>query len=164
MKKPFKIVLFGLIALGVLVIGSLLAMQTTTSAFAQAVDTPTPTPAAADVASPAPTTTGSQAGSLVTLWDQFCVAKIPYTLLAVPQGATYNVTQPTGALPTPVPGYTTANQIACDNGGISRGQQLVVCRGPQLYSFGLHVSSSGATEDYQVPMKECALPHTTHAP
>ncbi len=164
MKKPLKIALFSLVALSVLVAGSLLAMQSTTSAFAQAVDTPTPVAPVGAVASPAPTTSGSQASSLVQLWDQFCVSKVPYTLLAIPQGATFNVTQPTGPLPTPVPGYTTADQTACGAAGVSHGQQVVVCRGPQLYSFGLHVASADATQDYQVPMKECALPHATPAP
>jgi hypothetical protein len=38
---------------------------------------------------------------------------------------------------------------------------VIVCRGPQLTSFSLKISSGGTSQDYQVPLKECALPHTT---
>lgn len=161
MKNPLKIILFGALALSILVIGSLLAMQSTTPAFAQAADTPTPVAPSGDAASPAPTSSSSQASSIVELWDKFCVAKVPYTLLALPQDATFNVTQPTGPAPTPAPGYTTADKTACDSVGVFRGKQVIVCRGPQLTSFSLKISSGGASQDYQVPLKECALPHTT---
>ena len=153
MKTPLKIILFGALALSVLVIGSLLAMQSTTSAFAQSVDTPMPAVPSSDQASPAPTASSSQTASIVELWDKFCVAKVPYTLLALPQGA----------VPTPAPGYTTADQTACDSVGVFRGKQVIVCRGPQLYSFNLKVTSADATQDFQVPLKECALPHTSAA-
>jgi hypothetical protein len=152
--------LFALVAISVVVIGSLLAMRSTTPAFAQAVDTSTPAVPSGDSASPVPTTSGAQAVSLVELWDKFCVSKVPYTLLALPQDATFSVTQPTGLLPTPIPGYSSADQTACDSAGVFRGKQVIVCRGPQLFSFSLKVSSGGATQDYQVPLKECALPHT----
>jgi hypothetical protein len=161
MKNPLKIILFGLIALTVLVIGGLLALQSTSSAFAQSIATLTPIAPAGDVASPAPTASTAQTSSVVELWDKFCVSKVPYTLLAIPQDATFSVTQPQGPLPTPVPGYTMADQTACDSVGVFRGKQVIVCRGPQLFSFSLQVSSAGATTDYQVPLKACALPHIT---
>ncbi len=164
MKNPLKIALFGLIALSVLVIGSILAMQSTSSALAQAIATDTPSAGAGGAASPVPTalsSSGTPTSSLVALWDEFCVSKIPYTLLALPTDATFSITAPQAPVPTPIPGYTTADQTACNSVGVFRGQQVIVCRGPQLASFSLHVTSAGATQDYQVPLKECALPRNS---
>ncbi len=120
----------------------------------------TPTSAAGGAAvSPAPSTgSGTQTASVVQVWDQFCVSKVPYTLLALPQDASFDVVQPEGPLPTVMPGYTTASQIACDSVGVFRDKQVVVCRGPQLFSFTLKISGA-ASEDSQVPLKECPLPH-----
>ncbi len=117
-------------------------------------------PAAGGVAaSPAPSTgNGTQTASVVQVWDQFCVSKVPYTLLALTQDASFDVVQPEGPLPTVMPGYTAADQIACDSVGVFRDKQIVVCRGPQLFSFTLKISSA-ASEDFQVPLKECPLPH-----
>jgi hypothetical protein len=44
----------------------------------------------------------------VLLWDQFCVKKIPSTLLAVAENATFEVIQPEGPLPTVRTGYSTS--------------------------------------------------------
>jgi hypothetical protein len=75
----------------------------------------------------------------------------------MPQGATFDAVQPQ-VLPTPIPGYSTADQLACTSVGTFRDKQVVVCRGPQSISFTLKVNNSGATEDFQVPLKECPLP------
>lgn len=100
----------------------------------------------------------TQTASMVELWDQFCVRKIPYTLLALPKDATFEVVQPTEPLPTPMPGYFNADELACVSVGIFRDKQVVVCRGPQLFAFTLKVNDAGATEDFQVPLKACPLP------
>lgn len=164
MNKPLKIVLFGLVTLSLFVIGSLVVMQSTTSAFAQAIPTDTPSVPTGDVASPSPTSGAAQTSPVAEVWDQFCVAKVPYTLLALPQNATFSVTQPASPTPTPAPGYTTADQIACNSVGTFRDKQVVVCRGPQLFSFSLKITSSGNSADFPVPLKDCALPHTKTTP
>jgi hypothetical protein len=93
------------------------------------------------------------------MWDQFCVKKIPYTLLAVPEDATFEIVQPEGPLPTVRPGYSTS-EIACESAGIFRGQQVIVCRGPDLFSFNLTITSGGETGEFPVPLKTCPLPAT----
>lgn len=102
------------------------------------------------------TTQGTQIASLVELWDQFCIRKIPYTLLALPENATFELIQPESPLPTPNPVFSAnSNEISCTNVGIFRGQQVVVCRGPNNYSFSLQVSDGGAAEEFVVPLKAC---------
>jgi len=57
-----------------------------------------------------------------------------------------------------MPGYSTAGQLACVSVGVFGDKQVVMCRGPQLFSFTLKINNAGATEDFQVPLKECPLP------
>ncbi len=52
--------------------------------------------------------------------DRFCVRKVPYTLIALPEGDAYRVLTP---------------GIVCTDAGLKRGVQLVTCTGPQSYSF-----------------------------
>jgi len=99
------------------------------------------------------------AASSVVVWDQFCVKKIPYTILALPENASFEVVQPE-ILPTVVPGGNS-NDIACESVGTFRNKHVVVCRGPQLYSFTMHVTDGGTTEDFQVPLKACPIPRPT---
>ncbi len=116
--------------------------------------TPTPTVSPDTAAAP----DDEAAASMVELWDQFCVRKIPYTLLAIPENATFEVVVPEGTYPTPAPGYFNAPQYACTSVLTINGQQVLVCTGPQLYSFTLRVTDGGTTEDFSVPLKACPLP------
>ncbi len=76
----------------------------------------TPTPSSSQCALP----TGDQR-------DQFCVNKVPYTLIAIPAGDTYQITTP---------------GIICDDAGVKKGFQLLTCTGPQSYTFNLQVCSA----------------------
>jgi hypothetical protein len=100
------------------------------------------------------------ATSSVVVWDQFCVRKIPYTLLALEQDATFEVASQ-NVSPTQVVGGNST-QFSCEGVGTFRDKQVVVCHGPQLYSFTLHVNNGGAngTEDFQVPLKGCPITHS----
>ncbi len=163
MNRPGRIALLSLLTAGLLMIGGMLALQSASVAFAQAAATQTPTafPPSGARGSPAPAT-GTQTNTGVEVWDQFCVAKVPYTLLALPTNASFDIKPPQGPLPTAMPGYTVADQIACDSVGTFRDKQVVICRGPQLYAFSLQISGSGSSQEFKVPLKECALPQSTN--
>ena len=59
--------------------------------------------------------------------DKFCVNKVPYTLLAFPEGTTFEVV---------TPGFT------CNDEGLRDGNQVVSCSGQELVSFDLKVCNS----------------------
>ena len=61
---------------------------------------------------------------LVEERDKFCVKKIPYALLALPVGSTF---QPAQA------------GLTCTDEGIRDGMQMVSCSGTRLYSYQLKV-------------------------
>jgi len=149
-----------LMGLAVLIAVAALSVQ---SAQAQDVPVPafqttaTPTPSSDSVTVPGNTAPEAQAPSMVELWDQICVRKIPYTILAIPENATFEVVQPEGPLPTPEPGSSNPNELACSNPVTFGGKQVVVCTGPQLFSFNLHVTDGGTTEDFPVPLKFCPI-------
>ncbi len=103
----------------------------------------------------APSTNGSAASGDVVVWDQFCVRKVPYTLIAMSKNASFEVAKPEGIMPTPVTGTGNSNEIACESVGIFRDKQIVVCRGPQLFTFTLNVSGDGASEAFAVPLGAC---------
>lgn len=67
--------------------------------------------------------------------DQFCVNKIPYTLIAIPAGYGYQV---------------TSAGFKCDEAGVKSGFQLLTCTGPRSYTF--HVQVCNTT---------CAIPTVT---
>ena len=56
--------------------------------------------------------------------DRFCAGTVPYTLVAIPIGATYQVVTP---------------HFSCVAGGTSKGSHLLVCSGPQSYAFQIKV-------------------------
>ena len=112
-------------------------------------------------ATAAPSTSGSSVqqadASLVQEWDRFCVKKVPYTLLALPENASYEVAPFEGTMPTIEPGAVSPSEFSCTTAGIFRGQQVVVCKGPQLTSFTLRVSADGASEDFPVGLTWCPI-------
>jgi len=153
MKKTFT-----LLALGVLTL-TLLAF-----AFVTAQAKSEGGPLLQTTATPTASTNGgngtndSTTSGDVVVWDQFCVRKIPYTLVSISKDASFEIVQPEGVMPTPVKGTNNSNELVCDSVGIFRDRQLVVCRGPQLYTFTLHVTGDGVSEDFQVPLKACPIP------
>jgi len=59
--------------------------------------------------------------------DKFCSNKVPYTLMAFPEGTSFEVI---------TPGFT------CSDEGLRDGNQMVSCSGPELYSFDLKVCNT----------------------
>ncbi len=62
--------------------------------------------------------------------DKFCVSKIPYTLLEMPEGSTFEGLSP---------------ELICNSEGVNNGTLRVSCRGPELISFDLKVCDSTCT-------------------
>lgn len=104
-----------------------------------------------------PRVPGATEVPMVEMRSQFCVRKIPYTLLALPENATFEVIAPYGPVPTPEPGSTNPNEYACSAALILDGKQIVVCTGPNDYSFSLRVMNDGGAEDFPVPLKACPI-------
>ncbi len=97
--------------------------------------------------------------SLVTLWDKICVRKVPYTILAIPASASFDLLAPDGSIipalepnATPVPGANRCESVL--NLG---GRQVLVCSGQQNSVFMLRVTDGSLTEDFEVPLKACPL-------
>ena len=173
MNNISKTLLFGTLILALIAVGGFAATQSAVPALAQAADTATPASASSGGATVAPSGAsggaavstippvgGTQTASVV-VWDRFCVSKVPYTLLAMPQDAKFEVVQPDIATPTVPAGYVPADKIACETAGVFRDQQIVACRGPQLFSFTLNITGGDAAGQYQVDLKDCPLPATS---
>jgi hypothetical protein len=153
MKKTFTLLMLGALTLA-LVAFSFITVQAKSGNSVAFQTTATPAPVNGDDGIPGSDT--NLAASSVVVWDQFCVRKIPYTILALEPNATYELASD-NVVPTQVVGGNS-NQFACDASGTFRDKQVIVCRGPQLYSFTLHVNSGNGTEDFQVPLKGCPIP------
>ena len=158
MKKTFTLLLLGAITLTLLAFAYVSAKAQSGSdgnsaLLQQATATPTTPVTGGDNSSNAQTT------SSVEVWDQFCVKKIPYTILALSKNASFEVAQSDASTPqpTPVVGTDNSNEIACSSVGTFRDKQVVVCHGPQLFAFTLHISGDGGSEDFQVPLKACPI-------
>jgi hypothetical protein len=104
----------------------------------------------------------AQASANVVVWDQFCVRKVPYTLIAISQNASFEILEQDGTvMPTPIVSTGNSNEIVCESVGVFRDKQVVVCRGPQLFSFPISVSGDGGTEEFLVPLGACPGPRPT---
>jgi hypothetical protein len=145
MKKTFTLLMLGALTLTLLAF-AFITVQAKSEDKPLLQTTATPAPSIDDGA--------QDASGDIVVWDQFCVRKVPYTLIAMPKDASFEVVQPEGVLPTPIISTGNSNEIACESVGIFRDRQVVVCRGPQLYSFTLQV----AGEDFTVPLKACPGP------
>lgn len=158
MQTTSKALLLGALTLAVL--GAILVLGPISAGAASEGSSSAPQ-RGAPTATPAASGSGSDAQQasepLVQEWDRFCVKKVPYTLLALPENATYEVAQFEGVLPTTEPGSNTPLEFSCTTAGIFRGKQVVVCKGPQLVSFTLNVSSDGASEAFPVGLTFCPL-------
>jgi hypothetical protein len=158
MKKTFTLLMLGVLTLALTAFGFINAQAKSDGNVALQA-TATPVPSDPDTNDDGSLGINPAANSSVVVWDQFCVRKIPYTILALPQGATYQLAE-SQVMPTAVVGGNNT-QYACDAVGTFRDKQVLVCRGPQLYSFTLQVSDGGTTEDFQVPLKGCPIPRST---
>ena len=152
MKKTYVVLLLGTLTLALLAFAYVSA-QAMTGDNPNALLQVTGTPGVEEA-----TDSQTPVASIVELWSQFCVKKIPYTLLALPENASFEVALPEETiLPTPHPAMGNSNEIACTNVGIFRGMQVVVCRGPAAYAFPLQVSDGATSEEFEVPLKACGL-------
>ncbi|HEY2981982.1 MAG TPA: hypothetical protein VGJ22_12430 [Anaerolineales bacterium] len=106
----------------------------------------------------------AQTSSIVQEWDRFCVKKIPYTLLALPENASYEIVAPEGIAPSTEPGSRNPNEFSCTTAGIFRGRQVVTCTGPQFWSFTLRVKDGGSSEDFQVGLTGCPIKDSSNYP
>jgi hypothetical protein len=163
MKKTFTLLMLGALTLA-LVAFSFVSVQAKpgNSVAFQTTATPAPTDGANDDDDGLLGANTNLAASSVVVWDQFCVRKIPYTILALEPDATYELASD-NIVPTQVVGGNS-NQFACDAVGTFRDKQVIVCRGPQLYSFTLHINGSNGAEDFQVPLKGCPIPKGESSP
>jgi hypothetical protein len=153
MKTISKILLLGALTLSMFGAAFMLAPASAGAAPEEQVSLlqqPTPT------VKPA-TNQDDPTASIVEEWDRFCVKKTPYTLLAIPENASYEIVPFEGTLPTIEPGSNNSGEFSCTTAGIFRGKQVVVCRGPQLVSFNLQVSADGKTEEYPVGLTFCPI-------
>ncbi len=143
--KSFSLRLMSLLGLWLLTslsCSSGFAVQaTSTSTSIPASDTPTLVPVPTDTTTPtivaqapfcvwdATPTPGSSQCTLPsgTQRDQFCVSKVPYTLIAIPAGDTYQVLTP---------------GITCSDAGIKNNFQLLTCTGLASYTFAVKVCNA----------------------
>lgn len=164
MKKTFTLLMLGALTLALTAFGFFNVQAKSEGNIAVLQATATPIPADEETNDDANDNNGSlgldptDPNSSVVVWDQFCVRKIPYTILALPENSTFELASESVAVaPTQVVGGNS-NQFACESVGTFRNKHIVVCHGPQLYSFDLQVNDGGTTETYQVPLKGCPIP------
>jgi hypothetical protein len=162
MKKTFTLLMLGALTLALTAFGFFnVQAKSDGNAVLQTTATPIPTDQDTDddgnsVLDP------TDPNSSVVVWDQFCVRKIPYTILALPENSTFELASDQ-VVPTQTVGGNT-NQYACESVGTFRDKHIVVCHGPQLYSFNLQVNDGGTTQEYQVPLKGCPIPQQPEEP
>ena len=112
----------------------------------QTVESPSPapssTPSFAPVCATDPLIAACAPPSAQTL-DRFCVEKIPYTLVAMPIGTTFEPVDPL---------------LICKDEGIRGGSQVISCHSSQeLYTFDLVVCNSACSvSSLQVDGNQCA--------
>jgi hypothetical protein len=161
MKKTFTFLMLGALTLALTAFSFLTVQAKAGNGDVVLQTTPVASPVPTDADDGIPAVNTNLADSSVVVWDQFCVRKIPYTILALEPNATYEIA--TGnAVPTQVIGGNT-NQFSCDAAGTFRDKQVIVCHGPQLYTFTLHINGSNGGEDFQVPLKGCPIPRNESA-
>ena len=73
--------------------------------------------------------------------DRFCTKKVPFTLIAMPEGAIYELL---------TPGFR------CTEGGVHQGMHLITCTGPELHSFELKICNPACVASGSLPSQiEC---------
>jgi hypothetical protein len=157
MKTISKVLLLGAVALSML--GAVLVLGPG-SAGASPIGSNGDLQQATPTATVAPSTGGTtvQTGtSMAQEWDRFCVKKVPYTLIAIPENATFEVATAGGTIPTREPGGVSPGEFTCTAVGVFRGHQVVVCKGPQLTAFTLRVSADGESQDFLTGTTWCPI-------
>ncbi len=162
MKNITLLLLFGILALSLIIPVALAGAASVGSVTSQAA-TATPATSANTNITNVPAVQGTPTSPTVVVWDQFCVKKVPYTLLAVAENATFEVKPPDDAVVMPTPNVRTGNtnEIVCESAGIFRGKQVIVCRGPELWSFNISITDGGQSDIFPVPLKACPNPQIT---
>ncbi|MBI5295537.1 MAG: hypothetical protein HY869_08685 [Chloroflexi bacterium] len=87
-----------------------------------------------------PTVAVPQQPLVVTENDRFCLKKVPYTLIGMPETATYRMLSE---------GYS------CSEGGIQNGQHLITCTGPMYTLFQIEVCDGGACQNFEFGTTNC---------
>ncbi len=163
MKKSSLLLIMGVLLFSLAVTAFVTARADAAPAL-QVTSTPTftptafPPPAGGNGTSVTPVAP-LQNASMIVLWDRVCIKKVPYNIIALPAGATFELVAADGTpipalMPdsTPVPG-----QNACKSVLILGDKQVVVCTGQQDTSYTLRVTNGGITEDFVVALKACPL-------
>jgi hypothetical protein len=167
MKNTSKVLLFGVLALMLLIPAALVgAASNRTDLLQQATPTAASAAGADTGATQAPAVEGTPTSPVVELLDQFCVRKVPYSLLAIPEDASFEVVPPAEGVapPTLNPLTGNTNEIVCTSAGIFGGKQVIACRGPELWSFNLTITDRGESGEFPVPLKTCTIEHFTPSP
>jgi hypothetical protein len=76
----------------------------------------------------------------VTENDRFCLKKVPYTLIGMPEASTYRMLSE---------GFT------CSEGGIQNSQHLITCTGPMYKLFQIEVCDGGACQNFEFGTTNC---------
>jgi hypothetical protein len=77
---------------------------------------------------------------VVTENDRFCLKKVPYTLIGVPETSTYRM---------------LSEGFICSEGGIQNGQHLITCTGPMYKLFQIEVCDGGACQNFEFGTTNC---------
>lgn len=94
---------------------------------------------------------GSPAATPLEIWGQFCARELPITVVAIPENASFEVVQSSGATLSP------DNPIVCQSLGTFQDRQIVVCRGPGSAVATLNVCEGTACTQQQVGFETCPL-------
>lgn len=108
----------------------------------------TGTPAASISMTPGIPVTGSSEALLIC---QFCLDRIPYAIVAIPETATFNMVDEQGATIKP------SDETTCDSAQTFNGRQIILCRGAQLTTINLSICT-GANNCVQFPVKLQSCP------
>jgi hypothetical protein len=95
--------------------------------------------------------------SMVEIWDSVCVRKVPYTILAIPETATFSVIGADGSIRPALEQGQAFEPSSCKSVLNLGGKQVVVCRGEQGISLMIQVTDGGTSKDFEVPMKVCPI-------
>jgi len=111
-----------------------------TDAPVQVPPTAVPATEAPVVATLEPTAAVPLQPIVVTENDRFCLKKLPYTLIGMPETATYRM---------------LTEGFVCSEGGIQKGQHLITCTGPMYKLFQIEVCDGGACQNFEFGTTNC---------
>lgn len=76
----------------------------------------------------------------VTENDRFCLKKVPYTLIGMPETASYQM---------------LTEGFSCSEGGVQAGQHLITCTGPMYSLFKIQVCDGGNCQEFEFGTTNC---------